>query len=102
MTLKQTRFGKGGRFFPAFLTGDISGNGYPDLLVNASRQELHIFQGVSGPDLFEQNAQSVAIVATDYEKNTRLVDLTRNDRKSVVAYHPSTTGPHRVQVLLAR
>ncbi|HJN50116.1 MAG: VCBS repeat-containing protein [Pseudomonadales bacterium] len=102
MTLKQTRFGKGGRFFPAFLTGDISGNGYPDLLVNASRQELHIFQGVSGPDLFEQNAQSVAMVATDYEKNTRLVDLTRNDRKSVVAYHPSTTGPHRVQVLLAR
>jgi hypothetical protein len=87
--------------FPSLLFGDVNGDDRADLLVQNGREELHVFIGVPGPDLFVRKPQKVA-VNMPYEEYTWLVDLNRDGMQDLLMHHPSTTEPHRVIMLIAQ
>jgi len=92
----------GGGFFPAVLVGDVNGDGRSDVLVGKSREALHVFLGVPGPELLARDPLEVQARLPRDERNSRLVDLDRDGRQDVLLYHASTTGPQRVSLLIAR
>lgn len=87
--------------FPSLLFGDVNGDGLPDLLVQHGQKELHVFNGVPGPNLFAKQPQKVAIIMP-YEEYTWLVDLNRDGVQDILMHHTSTTEPHRVTMLIAQ
>ena len=89
-------------FFPVFLIGDIIGDEHPDLLVSAGPQHVNIHEGVPTADVFDTDARTILMDITRNEADTHLVNLTSDAKLSVLAYHPSDTGPHRIQVLLSQ
>ena len=64
-------------------------------------KELHVFNGVQGPDLFARKPQKVA-VTMPHEEYTWLVDFNKDRVQDLLMHHPSTTEPHRVVMLIAR
>lgn len=91
-------------FYPFILTGDVTGDGRADLLLARDRQEMHIFAGVPGPELFARKAQKVRTAIPIDEQYTRLADLNGDDRQDIIMRHPPATdgGTHRVSVLIVR
>ena len=89
-------------FWPAVLFGDVNGDGYSDLLVQRGRERLLIHLGVPGPDLFARRPQRIAVAMPQDEEHTWLADLNRDGKQDVLMHHPSTTGRHRVTVLMSR
>ena len=109
-TRKIRRFapldGLGNVFFPPVLMGDVNGDGLFDLLVGQSPKELHVFLGVSRPDLLERRPQKVAVDLPRNERNSWLVDVDRNGKQDLLMHHTPTgdspTETHRVTLLIAR
>ena len=87
--------------WPSVLIGDVNGDRHSDLLVQHGWNELRIYPGVPGPDLFAKRPQKVA-VAMPKEEYTWLVDLNKDAKQDVLIHHPSTTEPHRVMILMAQ
>ena len=101
--IKTVSLGKSGEktVFPSVLIGDVNGDSRSDLLVQKGRDELRVFLGVPGPDLFARRPQKVA-VAMPNEEYTWLVDLNQDGKQDLLLHHPSTTEPHRVMMLIAQ
>ena len=93
--------GEKGIVFPSVLIGDVNGDNRSDLLVQKGREELRVFLGVPGPDLFGRRPHRVA-VSMPNEEYTWLVDLNKDGKQDVLMHHPSTTEPHRLTMLIAR
>ena len=93
--------GKKAMHFPSLLFGDVNGDGLPDLLVQHGQKELHVFNGIPGPNLFAKKPQKVE-VTMPHEEYTRLADLNKDGVQDLLMHHPSTTEPHRVTMLIAQ
>lgn len=89
-------------FNTTLLIGDVTGDGRPDLLIEETHRQLLVFAGVPGPELFARQPQRVAVSIPNDEEYTWLVDLNRDGKQDIFMHHPSTTGPHRVTMLVAR
>ncbi|MYB95728.1 hypothetical protein F4054_15800 [Candidatus Poribacteria bacterium] len=89
-------------FFPVVLLGDVNADGRSDLLVGKHWEELHVFLGVPGPELFARKPQKVAVAMPNDERNARLVALNADNKQDLLIYYPSSTDPHRVTLLVAQ
>ena len=89
-------------FFPVVLLGDVNGDGRSDLLVGKNWEELHVFLGVLGPELFARKPQKMGVAMPNDERNARLVDLNKDNKKDILIHYPSMTDSHRVALLIAR
>ncbi|MCY3965668.1 MAG: VCBS repeat-containing protein [Acidobacteria bacterium] len=89
-------------FWPAVRMGDMNGDGRSDVLIARNRKMLHVHLGVPGPGLLAKKPQRIAIPVPEDEEYTWLADLNQDGRQDVLMHHTSTTGPHRLTVLMSR
>lgn len=95
--------------------GDVTGDGHLDLLLADHPRIMALFAGVSGPKMFAQQLQEVAVAPPNDEEYIWLVDLNKDGVQDILMHHPFTkrdahgaptqppgTEPHRVTMLIAR
>ena len=102
-------------FNRTLLIGDVTGDGRSDLLIEWTHEQLRVFVGVPGPDLFARRPQNVAVALPNDEEYAWLVDLNKDGKQDILMHHPFTlrdahgapirrpgTEPHRLTMLIAR
>ncbi len=95
-------FSTGNTFVPSVLIADLNNDGRSDLLVQENLEELRIFVGVPGPDLFSRRPQKFPVAMPDDEEYTWLVDLNKDGRPDLLMHHRSITQSHRITMLITR
>ena len=102
-------------FNRTLLIGDVTGDGRSDLLIEWTHEQLCVYAGISGPELFARQPQRVAVALPNDGEYTWLVDLNKDGVQDILMHHPFTlrdahgapkrspgTEPHRVTMLIAR
>jgi hypothetical protein len=84
--------GKDGIFFPVTLVGDINGDMRSDLLIGYSHNEMHVYYGVNGPQLFQAKPHRVSVNFSDNELLTTMLDI-NGDGKQDLLIQPSSSHP---------
>ena len=95
--------------------GDVTGDGYSDLLIADHPRIMVVFVGVPGPEMFTRQPQEVKVAIPNDEEYTWLVDLNKDGVQDLLMHHPFTlrdahgaptqppgTESHRVTILIAR
>ena len=89
-------------FFPAVLFGDLNGDNRYDITIGKSWNEMHIYLGMPGPMLYEEQPQKVAVSMPNDERNMRLVDMNNDKKQDILIYHPDVAESHRVKMLISK
>ena len=102
-------------FNRTLLIGDVTGDGRSDLLIEWTHEQLCVYAGISGQELFARQPQRVAVALPNDGEYTWLVDLNKDGVQDIFMHHPFTlrdahgapkrrpgTEPHRVTMLIAR
>ncbi len=89
-------------FFPFVLLGDVDGDGRSDLVMAKDRDEMQVFKGIAGKGVFAKRAQKIKTDIPIEEYYTRMVDLNQDGKQDILMHHASSSGPHRLTVLVAR
>ena len=89
-------------FFPAVLLGDVTGNGRMDLLVGKNWNEMQVFLGIEAEHLFLNRPQKMKINMPEDERNIKLVNINKDNKKDILIYHRSNTEPHQLTLLISK
>jgi len=82
--------------------GDVNGDSRSELIVAQSRQELQVYLGTEDSDLFVREPLILSVpLPADQLANVRMVDLNMDDKQDLIIKHPSSTEPHRLNILIA-
>jgi len=92
----------GETFIPSVLVADVTGDGRSDLLIQHGREELRVYEGIAGAELFKRGARKFELEMPDSEDSISLVDLNNDNRKDVMLHFQSSTGLGRLVLMLAR
>lgn len=89
-------------YFPAILLGDVNGDKYLDLIVGKDWNEMHIFLGRSDTRIISKKPEKIMVRMPNDERNVRLVDMNRDEKRDILIYNPSSTKPHQVTMLTSK
>ena len=89
-------------YFPAILFGDVNGDKYFDLIVGKDWNEMHIFLGRSDTRIISKKPEKIMVRMPNDERNVRLVDMNRDQKRDILIYNPSSTKPHQVTMLTSK
>ncbi|MCE2412544.1 FG-GAP repeat protein, partial [Candidatus Poribacteria bacterium] len=95
--------------------GDVTGDGYSDLLIADHPRIMVVFVGVPGPEIFARQPQQVKVAIPNDEEYTWIVDLNKDGIQDILMHYPFTlrdahgaqklpagTEPNRVRLMIAR
>ena len=81
---------------------DVNGDGFSDLVVGHSWNELHIYQGIEGTQLFKKEPESFNVRMPANERNSRIIDLNRDGKMDILIHYSSAKSPHLITILISK
>ena len=91
-----------GVYFPIVLFDDVNGDNRADLIVGHNWSEMHVYVGVPDSELFPKEPQIIKIPLPNDERNVRLVDLNRDNKKDILIYYPFGQKAHQVTLMTSK
>ncbi|MCG9126928.1 VCBS repeat-containing protein [Candidatus Poribacteria bacterium] len=91
-----------GVYFPIALFDDLNGDNRADLIVGHNWSEMHVYVGISDSKLFPKEPQIIKISLPNDERNVRLVDLNRDNKKDILIYYPFGQKAHKMTLMTSK
>ena len=95
-------FSEGAISVPAILAADVDGDGRKDLLVQESEDEMRIFAGIDGPDLFAKRGQRMKLPLPRDREEFTVFDLDADGRDDLVLVLGGVTEGRRIATVRFR